>query len=116
MYMNYESSNTHNGRINIDHQIYKNYNMFQEDTSSCTNFAAEATKTIIQQNPLSLVFFSKANIDYLQQRIQQIVHEKSNGEYNIGRQSDTELEIIMRSIYLQFAVHRTDHIREQIQD
>jgi hypothetical protein len=114
--MNYESSNTHNGRISIDHQIYQNYNMFQETNSSSNNFASEAIKTIIQKNPVSDVFFSKANIDYLQKRIQQIVYERSNGEYQIGRQSDTELEIIMRSIYLQFSVNRPDDIRAQIQD
>ena len=60
--MNYESSNTHNGRISIDHQIYKTYNMFQETNSSSNNFACEAIKTIIQKNPVSDVFFSKANI------------------------------------------------------
>ena len=114
--MNYESSNTNNGRISIDHQIYKTYNMFQENNSSSNNFACEAIKTIVQMNPVSNVFFSKANIDYLQQRIQQIVYEKSNGEYQISRQSDTELEIIMRSIYLQFSVNRPDDIRAQILD
>jgi hypothetical protein len=114
--MNYESSNTHNGRISIDHQIYQTYNMFQETNSSSNNFASEAIKTIVQKNPVSDVFFSKANIDYLQKRIQQIVYERSNGEYQIGRQSDTELEIIMRSIYLQFSVNRPDDIRAQIQD
>jgi hypothetical protein len=63
--------------------------MFQETNSSSNNFACEAIKTIVQKNPVSDVFFSKANIDYLQQRIQQIVYERSNGEYQIGRQSDT---------------------------
>jgi hypothetical protein len=90
--------------------------MFEEKNSSSNNFASEAIKTIVQKNPVSDVFFSKANIDYLQKRIQQIIYEKSNGEYQIGRQSDTELEIIMRSIYLQFAVNRPDDIRAQILD
>ena len=36
--------------------------MFQETNSSSNNFASEAIKTIVQKNPVSDVFFSKANI------------------------------------------------------
>ncbi len=104
-----------NGRLNmLDNNIYNDYKMFNENTSITNNFKNEAIKTIHQPTIVSEIFFSKANIDYIQQKIQKLVFEETNGKYNIGRQSDTELSIIMRSIYLQFSRNSDIDIRDQI--
>lgn len=104
-----------NGRLNmLDNTIYNDYNMFSENTSLANNFKNEAIKTIHQSTILSEVFFSKQNIDYIQNKIQLGVFKQSNGKHRIGRQSDTELSIIMRSIYLQFAKNSEIDIRGQI--
>jgi hypothetical protein len=42
------------------------------------------------------------------------VYELTNGQHRIGRQSDIELEIVMRSIYLQFSLNQSSNLREQI--
>lgn len=55
----------------------------------------------IDMTPLARLFFSRLNLDALQQGLQWRVFSESGGRYNISRQSDTELHIIMRSIYLQ---------------
>lgn len=52
--------------------------------------------------PLNTIFFSKDNIDRLQVEIQRQVSAMSGGKYQIGRQSDDDLRIIMRSYYLMF--------------
>ncbi len=48
------------------------------------------------------VFFSRVNTDALQDGIRYRVFQETGGEYVIGRQSDVELGLIMRSIYLQY--------------
>jgi hypothetical protein len=103
------------GRLSmLDNTIYDDYNMFAEKSSMSNNFKNEAVKTIHQSTILSEVFFSKENIDYIQNKIQSSVHTQSNGRHRIGRQSETELSIIMRSIYLQFARNSNIDIRGQI--
>lgn len=54
----------------------------------------------IQHTPVSSLFFSKKNVDALQLGICNMVFNKSDGKYNIGPQSETDLKVIMRSIYL----------------
>ena len=43
-------------------------------------------------------------------------YRKSNGEYTIGRQSDVELKIIMRSIYLQNSKNLATDVAGQIRE
>ena len=52
--------------------------------------------------PLNTVFFSKSNIDNLHTEIKRQVSKMSGGKYNIGRQNDDDLRIVMRSYYLMF--------------
>ena len=109
--MNYQN----NGRVNmIDRKIYPEYQMFYQQNNGLEQFKNEAIRTILQRNPLSNVFFSKENIDYLQNKIINRVYELSGNKHKIGRQSDTELQLVMRSIYLQFSLNQTCNIREQI--
>lgn len=57
-------------------------------------------KTFQERNPLIDFFFSKRNLDHLQQLLIQMVKFQSQGQYQISRQSDPELLIVMRSIYI----------------
>jgi hypothetical protein len=52
--------------------------------------------------PLNVMFFSEENINLIQQRIQDQVYLMSGNKYRVGRQSDDEVKIIMRSYYLSF--------------
>jgi hypothetical protein len=54
----------------------------------------------ISDTPISALFFSKKNIDALQSGICNRVFNQTEGKYNISKQSETELKIIMRSFYL----------------
>lgn len=74
-------------------------------------FAAEPymTSSMVKENiqfrhtntPLNEEFFGQANIDLLQSRIQAEVRQMVGAE--IGRQSDPDLMMVMRSYYLQYA-------------
>jgi hypothetical protein len=66
--------------------------------------------------PLNTVFFSQSNIDSLQEQLQDRISEMSNGKFKIGRQSESDLLLIMRSYYLQHADNNPDEVaRELIQ-
>ena len=52
--------------------------------------------------PLTSVFFSQDNIESLQTQIHDQVMAMSGGKYDIGRQSDDDLRLVMRSYYLMF--------------
>tara|TARA_B100000963_G_scaffold284820_1_gene253645 strand:+ start:309 stop:845 length:537 start_codon:yes stop_codon:yes gene_type:complete len=80
------------------------------------SYRTEAITNIHSQSQLNNMFFSQKNIDALQDYIRYEVYRKSNKEYTIGRQSDTELKIIMRSIYLQKAKHQEHNLAKQIQE
>ena len=71
-------------------------------------------KHIQTETKLSKQYFSKENIDYLQNKIIETVYKKSNNKYKLGRQSDVQLEIIMRSIYLSYSKNMDCNIDEQI--
>lgn len=63
---------------------------------------------------LSTAFFSLDNIKIIQNGIRAGVFQKSNGMYTVGQQDPTNLKIIMRSIFLQFAKNLPHNIPEQI--
>lgn len=57
---------------------------------------------ILEQSDLSIRFFSKDNIDKIQKEIIAEVYKESEGQYIISRQSDLQLQIIMRGVYLTY--------------
>lgn len=65
---------------------------------------------------LSDAFFSAKNIQMLQNGIRVGVYQRSNGQYIIGEQSNDELKIIMRSIFLQNSKNQPTGIASQISE
>lgn len=67
-------------------------------------------------SPVSDVFFSDANLDALQEGLRYLVYVRSDREFVIDRQDDTELQIIMRSVYLQYARNASADVLEQVRE
>jgi hypothetical protein len=92
------------------------------DMKAKLNPIIENTLTNIIPDLLFYFFFSKDNFESLQRNIRYMVHKYSG--YNIGNQSESDLIIIMESIYNEYAKHVDDkgtpvdilfkHIREQL--
>ena len=80
------------------------------------NFVSDALKGNIGKNPVSELFFSDINIDALQIGMRNMVLNKSCGKYKIGRQSDKELTIIMRAIFLQNSVNSKYDVIGQVRN
>ena len=105
--------NNDRSAFNLFTEKYKDYKMYQENP--CTNTTGnDIVKPILEKNPVSQTFFSKQNLDHLQYLLIKLVKEKSNGKFCIGRQSDNELFIIMRSLYLQYGKNLPYDIPGQI--
>ena len=65
---------------------------------------------------LSNAFFSGNNVQIVQNGIRSGVYNKSNKQYVIGEQNPDELQIIMRSIFLQYSKNLPDNIPRQINE
>lgn len=71
---------------------------------------------VYNNNQVNLQFFSSENVDKIQNMIQTSVYKQSGDSFKISRQSDTELFIIMQSIYNQHGLNMNTHIDEQVND
>jgi hypothetical protein len=69
-----------------------------------------------QSTGVSKLFFSENNINVLQDGIRYRVYVETNGKYVIGRQSDQELKIVMRSIYLQYSKNLPTDVVGQVRE
>lgn len=106
-----------NGRVDVLNDAnYQSYRLFEEEKKDPNSFNKEAIRNIHINNPISTIFFSQQNIDALQEAIRYQVYKKSCKQHIIDKQSETELFIIMRAYYLQYAEHKPHSILDQIKD
>uniref|UniRef100_A0A6C0JI30 Minor capsid protein P8 central region domain-containing protein n=1 Tax=viral metagenome TaxID=1070528 RepID=A0A6C0JI30_9ZZZZ len=66
--------------------------------------------------PLNTAFFSKSNIDYIQQAIQDQVFLMSGNKHRIDRQNDDDVKLIMRSYYMMFGRNNPNTVESDIAD
>lgn len=78
------------------------------------NFQQELLYGIQETSSLNHLYFSRKNLDLIQDMIRYNVYEKSNRKYKIGRQSDVEVQVVMRSTYLQHSLNMDTKLKEQI--
>jgi hypothetical protein len=108
---------TTNGRVDIKtpntSDLFKMYDKIP--ANQCVTFR-NPTEGLWDDTYLSIAFFSKENIQILQNGIRAGVYKKSNGQYTIGPQDCDSLKIIMRSVYLQYAANQVNNIPEQINE
>jgi hypothetical protein len=67
-------------------------------------------------NQLNTLFFSAKNIAAIQHGIRYNVYTRSNKKYIIGNQSEQELKIVMRSVYLQNSKNLDFNIIDQTRE
>ena len=88
-----------NGRINLLSEEPRKYPNYAKCSGMQSSSGHDIVSKSIGHTPVSSLFFSKTNVDALQQGICNKVFNTSGGKYNIGYQSEAELKIIMRSFY-----------------
>lgn len=66
------------------------------------------------ETPLSKTYFSKENIQIIQNGIRAGVYRKSNEQYVVDPVNCDALKVIMRSVFLQHAANQPTNISKQI--
>lgn len=106
----------YNSKVNEDQVNNLTSYKFFADNKSNFDLNTQSIKNIHTENPVSELFFSKHNISVLQNGIRYSVYIKTNNLSVIGNQSEFELMIIMRSIYLQYCKHKQFDIVGQVKE
>ena len=113
---NYKSSN---GRIDIINKtqgpdISNLFAIYDKiPANQCVTFR-EPTLGQWDETQLSKAYFSKENIQIIQNGIRLGVYQKSNNQYVVAPQDCDALKIIMRSVFLQHATNQPQNISGQI--
>jgi hypothetical protein len=107
-----------NGRVNLldENTGDKTYKIANDNISLYKENTLNSISRMYAGNCVSELFFSKENKDIIQQGIINSVYNMSEGEYKIGRQSEQELIIVMRSMYFQHSKNLNFNIKEQVKE
>ena len=76
----------------------------------------DPTKGIWYESKLSTMFFSKQNINHIQQNIVVGVNKLANHAFKVNFQDENALKIIMRTIYLSCSKNLPNNFNEQIKE
>lgn len=96
----------------LDYSMHTSEKLNYENIKS---YASTVLKGIQEVSPLSFYFFSLKNIQNIQNLLRKRIYEASGDKkYIIDNQDEDELLIIMRSIYLEYAMNQCQNIAHQI--
>lgn len=110
--------NNQNGRVDImgpnknQFELFDNPGVNSQYRSTSYNDAMTGNW---DDTILSRAFFSRNNIRIIQNGIRFGVYKMSKGRISVGDQDETNLKIIMRSIFLQYSKNVANNITSQIQ-
>lgn len=104
--------NYQNGRVTMYSNVnFSPYETYQGSLEPQKCFS-DSVKRIHVATSLTESYFSRENVDLIQQELIKRIYNQTG--YVISRQSDMNLQIIMRSIYLQYGKNLPCQIKEQI--
>jgi Family of unknown function (DUF5761) len=86
--------------------------LFAPEPGMASSVVKERIQFRHSSTPVNEQFFSRENMDILQDRIRTTVRGMVNAD--IDRQSDTDLMLVMRSYYLQYAGESVEQLNERV--
>jgi len=93
--------------VHVDlNKIYKYQSIIEDENQENKlqkSFDNNLLRGLHESNKLTKLFFSKENVEHLDERLRYTVYLLSNKQYVLGPQNKTELLVIMRSIYLAYS-------------
>ena len=110
-------NNQGNGRVNIlGPNITTKFSMIDKiPINTNTNYLNSLTGNF-ERSKLSDLFFSKQNIQNIQNLLIKGVYEKSNSQIMIDKQPEDNIVIVMRSMYLQYSKNLDTKLNEQVNE
>jgi hypothetical protein len=104
----YETT-TYSGIVDITNTQAEPFKLFTEEGINGNTISHD-----FDENPLSRLYFSPNNIENIHSQIRYNVWMQSGKKHIIEKQSSTQVEIIMRSVFLQYSKNNITQLREQI--
>lgn len=86
--------------------------LFAPEPGMASSVAAERIHYRHSETDVNKVFFSQENVDRVQEQIRANVRSMVNAD--IGRQSDVDLMLVMRSYYLQYAGESVEQLNDRV--
>ena len=99
-------------RVDLN-RVFPYQPMYENRYETRQNFS-NALRGVFDDSVLSKLFFSHENIENVDRQLRYAVYLQSNKQFKLGPQDKTELVIIMRSIFLNYAKHMNCQITQQI--
>ena len=107
-----------NGRVDISQQtppdIAQLFDLYDKIPAHQCSTYQEPTIGIWNETPISQAYFSKENIQIIQNGIRAGVFYRSNKQYVVGPQDCDSIKVIMRSVYLTHAANQSINLTQQI--
>jgi len=100
-----------NGRVNLLEEPSPEILFKMQERVAVKNKTSEyreALNGVFEESELSNLYFSKENIQIIQNGIRAGIYEKTNKEHIIPPQNIDTIKIIMRNIYIQYVENQTD--------
>jgi len=123
-----ESANQHGSRIGrtyeevwqerairVTKEPRNRITMYSSESNPHSRLAEAAITGIHEKSTLNQLYFSPQNVKSIQNMIRYNVFKTSQKKYIIGEQDPLELQIVMRSLYLQYSRNNYSDITSQIQ-
>ena len=100
-----------NGRVNLLEEPSPEILFKMQERVAVKNKTSqyrEALNGVYEESELSNLYFSKENIQIVQNGIRAGIYEKTNKEHIIPPQNIDNIKIIMRNIYIQYAENQNN--------
>jgi hypothetical protein len=105
-----------NGRIDIQSPDTRSlFNMYDKIPAHQCSTYRNPLEGQWDDSALSNAYFSKENIQIIQNGIRAGVYKQSNNQYVVAPQDCDSLKIVMRSIYLQYSANLPGNVSGQIE-
>lgn len=105
-----------NGRINLFDKNAQSSKILNNNPQLYNENNISTINRNVAGNCVSELYFSQDNMEIIQQGIINSVYNTSEGKMKIGKQSEQELKIIMRSFYFQYAKNLNFDLKEQVRE
>jgi hypothetical protein len=104
-----------NGRVDIKSPSTQNlFNLYDKiPAHQCTTFR-NPLEGMLEETVLSNAYFSRENLEIIQNAIRKGIYDKTNGQYIIDNQDCDSLKTIMRGVFLEHSANQPNNITEQI--
>jgi hypothetical protein len=90
------------------------YNSIHDNGASCARGGVAGISTMLSESGVRDIFFSPSNVNALHEGIRYGVYVASDEKHIIGRQSDNELMVVMRSTFLQESKNNETDVLGQV--